>query len=128
MEKNNICDKMKEVKRWVEKAVKDLSDAEFNLSGKRFEVAAFLSHQAAEKALKALYILRFKRLWKTHDLVGILTEVKGNKALLKLCEDLNRHYIETRYPTETEYTEKIASDAIKKARKVVEWVKGKIGK
>ncbi|MBI3413554.1 MAG: HEPN domain-containing protein [Candidatus Aenigmarchaeota archaeon] len=34
-----------------------------NLKQNLFDVAAFLSHQAAEKALKALYILKFKRLW-----------------------------------------------------------------
>ena len=57
---------MKEVREWIKKAERDLSNAEYNLQGKRFEVTAFLAHQAAEKALKALYILRFKRLWKTH--------------------------------------------------------------
>ncbi len=62
---------MEEVKKWIEKAKKDLDDAEFNFINNRFEVAAFLSHQAAEKALKALYILKFKKLWKIHDLVEL---------------------------------------------------------
>jgi HEPN domain-containing protein len=52
------------VEKWVVKAERDLSDAEFNLINGRYEVAAFLAHQASEKALKALYILKFKRLWK----------------------------------------------------------------
>jgi HEPN domain-containing protein len=52
------------VEKWVVKAERDLSDTEFNLINGRYEVAAFLAHRAAEKALKALYILKFKRLWK----------------------------------------------------------------
>lgn len=112
-----------EIGKWVEKAEKDLNTAKANLEIKEYEAASFFSHQAAEKALKALYILKFKKLWKTHDLVGILVEIKGKKSLLGICEDLNRHYIETRYLLEIEYTEDIAEDSVKKAEKVVEWVK-----
>jgi len=47
--------------QWLERAKKDLDDAKFNLEG-RLEVSAFLAHQAAGKALKALYVLKFGRL------------------------------------------------------------------
>lgn len=119
---------MKEVEKWIKKSGEDLNDAKFNLEGKRFETAAFLAHQAAEKALKALYILKFKRLWKTHDLVGLLTKLKGDENLLKACDELNRHYIDTRYPTEAEYNEEIVKNALKKAEEVVKWVKKRIEK
>lgn len=45
-----------EVKRWIEKAEKDLKVAEFNLNGKQYEAAGFFTQQAVEKALKALYV------------------------------------------------------------------------
>lgn len=54
---------MKEVEKWIKKAEKDLVTARVDLNNKEYEAAAFFSHQAAEKALKALYILKFKRLW-----------------------------------------------------------------
>ena len=72
---------MKEIEKWIEKAEKDLNDAEFNLVNGRFEIAAFLSHQAAEKALKALYILKFKRLWKIHDLGKLSLAIKASKKI-----------------------------------------------
>lgn len=56
------------IEKWIVRAERDLSDAEFNLINGRYEVAAFLAHRAAEKALNALYILKFKKLWKIHDL------------------------------------------------------------
>ncbi|RLI98166.1 MAG: DNA-binding protein [Candidatus Aenigmatarchaeota archaeon] len=114
---------MEEVKAWLEKAEEDLVTAKVNLENKRYDAAAFFAHQAAEKALKALYILRFKKLWKTHDLVALLVKLKGGKRLLRFCDELNRHYIETRYPTGAEYTERIAAKAVRMAERVVRWVK-----
>jgi HEPN domain-containing protein len=75
---------MKEVEKWIGKAEKDLEDAKFNFEGKRFEVSSFLSHQAAEKALKALYILKFKRLWKVHDLKELASRLKALQQSLSL--------------------------------------------
>src|SRR3989338_5829633 len=117
-----------EVKKWLKKAEKDLLAAKINLQQELYDVSSFLSHQAAEKALKALYILKFKRLWKTHDLVGLLVKLNSEEDLLEICDELNRHYIDTRYPSEAEYTETVAEDAIKNSKKVIEWhVKHKIG-
>ncbi|MFQ6089642.1 MAG: HEPN domain-containing protein, partial [Candidatus Methanofastidiosia archaeon] len=103
-------------------------DAEFNLEGRRFEVASFLSHQAAEKALKALYILKFKRLWKIHDLEKLCLALEVDREVLKISRELNPHYIETRYPVEAEYTKTIAKNALENARRVVVWVKKKLKK
>jgi HEPN domain-containing protein len=118
----------KEVKEWMEKAEKDLKRAEFLLSVGDFEDCAFHAHQAAEKALKALYILKFKRLWKTHDLEMIASTLKAQKRIIETSRKLNPHYIETRYPTKTEYNEEIATNAIDNAKKVIKWVKEKLKK
>ena len=63
---------MSEAARWLDRAEKDLDDARFNLVNNRFEVAAFLAHQAAEKALKALHVDRFNELWRIHWAKGRL--------------------------------------------------------
>jgi HEPN domain-containing protein len=93
---------MKEVEKWMEKAEKDLRAAEINLQQGLFEVAAFLSHQAAEKALKALYILKKKRLWKIHDLKQISIAVGATPEIVEMCKNLNPHYLATRYPLKIE--------------------------
>jgi HEPN domain-containing protein len=116
------------VDKWIIKAEKDLSDAEFNLANGRYEVAAFLAHQAAEKALKALYILKFKRLWKIHDLKELAVKVDAPKEIIKIGDALNPHYIQTRYPVEVTYDEELAEEAVENAKKVVEWIKKKLKK
>lgn len=117
-----------EIKEWLKKSEKDLDTAKFNLSGDKFDAAAFFSHQAAEKALKTLYILKFRRLWKTHDLRELSLAIKADKKIVNISKKLNPHYIETRYPVETEYTKEVAKDALENAKKVVEWVKEKLKK
>ena len=63
-----IGGKMEETELWLRKSERDMLAAEVNFKQGLFEESAFFSHQAAEKALKALYIKKFKRLWKVHDL------------------------------------------------------------
>ncbi len=117
-----------EIEKWIEKAERDLVASKINMQQGLYDISAFLSHQAAEKALKTLYILKFNRLWKTHDLVGLLVKIKGDKTLLKLCDELNDHYIKTRYPSDVEYTKGTAQTAINKSEKVVLWVKQELSK
>jgi HEPN domain-containing protein len=47
-----------EGRRWLLQAEQDLDDAEFNLSGRRYNVACFLAQQSAEKAFKAYLFSR----------------------------------------------------------------------
>ena len=51
-----------EIKKWLKKGKSDIITAKYNLDGNKLDAAAFYCHQAAEKALKALYILKYKRL------------------------------------------------------------------
>lgn len=119
---------MEEANKWMKKAEKDILAAEINFQQKLYDVSAFLSHQAAEKALKSLYIRKIKRLWKTHDLVGLLVELESNSELLEICDSLNRHYIDTRYPSEVKYTRRMAIIALENSKKVVEWAKKNLKK
>jgi len=45
---------------WLRKSERDMLAAEVNFKERLFEESAFFSHQAAEKALKALYIKNSK--------------------------------------------------------------------
>ena len=116
---------MKEVEEWMKKAEGDLRAAEINLHQGLLEVSAFLSHQAAEKALKAIHILKFKRLWRIHDLEKLCLSLGAGKEMAKICGELNPHYVETRYPVEREYTREIAKSALENARRVLAWAKRK---
>lgn len=88
---------MEEIKRWIERAEKDIETAKFNYSGKFFDVAAFFSQQAAEKALKAVYLKKFNRIKKIHDLVILGKEVDLPQKYIGLCKELTAAYIYTRY-------------------------------
>lgn len=115
-----------EVSAWMQKAGKYLDDSRFNHKGKRYDVAAFLAQQAAEKALKALYILRKNELWKIHDLVKLGKELSAPQDILDSCERLNQHYIATRHPVDAEYSGEDVSEAIEDSEKVIEWVNQKL--
>lgn len=114
-----------EAKIWLKKAEEDLITAEVCLKNGRFEAAAFFSQQAAEKALKFIYISKFKRLWKVHDLKVLGEKVGAPNEVLELCDSLNPAYVETRYPISVEYDEEMANDALNNAEKVIKWVKEK---
>ncbi len=117
---------MEEAKKWMQKAEEEFMAAEINFDQKLYEVSAFLSHQSAEKALKAVYVLKFKRLWKIHDLFTLGEKVGATKDILDLCEKLNPHYIATRYPTEEDYTEEMAKEALEISKKLIIWSKAKM--
>ncbi len=114
---------MEEHEEWMEKSERDLHAARVNLQQKLYDVSALLSHQAAEKALKSLYIKRFRRLWKIHNLYDLAESLRAPKDILDICEKLNPHYLATRYPSDAGYTEDRAEEALEFAEKVVEWAK-----
>ena len=78
----------------MEKAEKDLKRAQLLFDNADFEGCCFHSHQAAEKALKALYILKFKRLWKIHDLEKLALTLNAKKEMVEISKQLNPHYVE----------------------------------
>ncbi len=92
-----------EAARWLKQARIDLESAENNLGFKSYELVCFLSHQVAEKSLKALlYSIGLRPFG--HSLRDLLNQVIKNKKQLPLeipieCAiELDKHYIPTRYP------------------------------
>ncbi|MCS7098357.1 MAG: HEPN domain-containing protein [Candidatus Methanomethyliaceae archaeon] len=81
---------------WWNEAKHNIRRARKNYEIEEYSVAAFLCHQAAEKALKALYIIKKEKLPpRGHDLVKLGRLLNANEIMNEL-KILNPHY--TRSP------------------------------
>jgi len=123
---------MKEdIRLWLRQAEDDLKAAEKNLGIEVYYMASFLAQQCAEKALKALYIKKFKELLRVHDLVYLAKKVEAPESVSEDCRFLSKVYIESRYPDEQYppselFKKKDAEKAISYANGVLKWVKTEI--
>ncbi len=117
------------IKNWLEQAESDLKSAEYNLNGRKLDVASYLCQQAAEKALKAFCIKIHNKLWKTHDLIKLAELVNAPENIIEICNVLSPIYTEDRYPDYSDiipakkFEEKEVSDFLNKAKEVVKWTK-----
>lgn len=135
LKKFNVCiyDSMKEeIKNWWKQALTDLDTAKSNLKNNKYYACSFFCQQAVEKALKALYLKKFKKLIKIHNIVILAERLKLPKELIEKCNELNPVYIETRYPDAGgslpayRYTQDDAETDLASAKKVIAWLKKKI--
>lgn len=118
-----------EVENWYKQAKIDLDAAKKILNIEQYYVSCFLSQQAAEKSLKALYIHITKELPPhTHNLIEIGTSLKCPSEIMVCLRELNPAYTVSRYPNAAngipaeQYDKEIAQRHIKCAEKVVSWV------
>ena len=86
---------------WIRQAERDLQNAKFEMDGGYFEWACFLSQQAAEKALKAV----FQKLGAEafgHSVFWLISKLpnkfKPKEDLKNKAMELDKAYIPTRYP------------------------------
>lgn len=121
-----------EVKRWWKMAKDDLSSAKSNFKNGKYYVCAFLSQQAAEKALKAILLKKKEKIIKIHDLVILGREAGLQKDFLQQCEQLSRVYIETRYgdiggrlPSK-KFKKRNSADYLKIAEGILKWAERNI--
>ena len=111
-----------EIRNWWEQAKKDLIAAKNSLNSDDYEWACFQAQQSVEKALKALYIKEYGKLFKTHDLVFLARKLKDSEEIIENCSKINPSYISTRYPDlAKEYTEKDAKEIINLSEEVLTW-------
>lgn len=94
-----------EIRNWLAKAKEDFDAAKYNFEGGKYAVSIFLCQQAAEKALKALFLERKNELIKTHDLVLLAKNLKAPKEITEHAKDLTLAYTYTRYPDVPEIKE-----------------------
>ncbi|HHE47557.1 MAG TPA: HEPN domain-containing protein [Candidatus Acetothermia bacterium] len=120
---------------WWEQGRHDLAAARAMFKEGIYYAAAFLSHQAAEKALKALLIERRRELPpKTHNLLVLGRLAEAPEGVMSALRLLNPEYVASRYPDaangipaenyDAEKTERI----IAAAEEVHKWVTSAFGR
>ena len=119
---------MKEYEEWLKKAEQDLDTATYLIKGERIEPAVFFLQQAAEKAFKSLYLKRFKKIIRTHDLVLLSKELNAPENILTGCKELTLAYQYSRYPDIPNAKEirEEAADFLKISKEILKWVKENI--
>ena len=131
-------------------ATEDIKAANSSMENNHFEWACFQSQQSGEKALKALLLALNIDAWG-HGLVHLLKEWKEVtqenpeefqeidivvfQELIRNCQELDRHYIQPRYPNgfasgypAEYYNQKIAKEGIIYAKNIIAFVKKEITK
>ena len=116
-----------EANQWRAQAIHELDAAKKMFEAGVYDVCCFLCHQASEKSLKAV-VIEVKRIPSphTHELMA-LGKQAGAKELVEDLQELNPHFMTSRYPDAANaipalaYSEKIASECLKIAQKVVSW-------
>jgi HEPN domain-containing protein len=86
---------------WLRQAERDLEHAISSRSMQQHEWACFASHQAAEKALKAMHLSAAQEAWG-HVLTQLIDELPATMRLpsdlLERARVLDGFYIPARYP------------------------------
>jgi len=123
---------------WLRQAERDLKSAKAQKKDGFFEWSCFISQQAAEKAVKAVYQKLAIEAWGhsvTELLKGLKRKVNISDDLLASARYLDKFYIPTRYPNgwvegiPAEYiTEEDAKNAIHYSEKIVRFCKNFLGK
>ena len=139
---------MKRYRDWLKQADEDLKAAQDSKKTNHFEWACFQAQQSAEKSLKSVLLFLNTDSWG-HGLVHLLEEIstkieivettktsikpENYKLLKEHCQELDRHYIQPRYPNgfadgypSEYYNEKIAKRCISYSNTIHKWVKEKI--
>jgi HEPN domain-containing protein len=123
---------------WLRQPESDLELARKARDFGHFDWAAFASHQAAEKAIKAVFQRLHLDAWG-HTLTILLGNLpqpaRPTPALVDMAKELDKHYIPTRYPNGYEqgapvdfYTRGEAERAIALAEEILGFCRGQISR
>ena len=119
---------LEEVKRWLEKSLRDISTVRKLLSGDKPEtdIAAFHAQQAVEKLLKAYLVFRRIEFEKIHDLGVLLDQCAGQDGeFASLREDvspLTAYAVAYRYPGPADPSQADVEQALRVVERVREFV------
>jgi len=110
--------------KWLKQALHDLEMSQKNLDIGGYDVAAFLAHQAIEKLLKALLILKGQRPPKSHYLDELGRMLGLDETVIIGFSDLSIDYFFSRYPDVSDdipfeqYSEDSAISKVETAREL----------
>ena len=117
-----------EAAQWLRLAQTDMRTAHQLLEDKIY-ASVFFAQQAAEKALKSLWIAQHAELApRTHNLVALSTELGGDETIIQAAAELSPEYVLTRYVTpevaspEELYDSESANVHLDAARSIIDWV------
>ncbi|MEM0504785.1 MAG: HEPN domain-containing protein [Sulfolobales archaeon] len=116
---------------WLRQSERNLASATANYREGIYEEVCFESHQASEKAVKALlnYLHKERR---GYSLLFLISEVSVEvpEEIKRCVLDLDKHYIPSRYPDTYDegapldyYSREDAEKCLDCAKKIIEWVK-----
>lgn len=110
--------------KWYKQAKHDLDMAEKNISIGGYDISAFLSQQAVEKLLKAIFAIENQKISHSHYIDDLANKLKMSEDILEHTYDLTPDYTFARYPDVSdkipyeEYTEEIAREKVKIAKMI----------
>jgi len=120
-------------REWLNRARSNLALAKSDTVGALPEDHCFDAQQAAEKAIKAVFIHRGVTFPYIHDLKGLLRRLERSGVKIpkyvKQADELSHFAVETRYPGLTApVTKRERRRAVRIAEGVVRWAERQIGK
>ncbi len=116
---------------WLAQAAHDLGHAQHALEDEDYDWACFAAHQAAEKAVKALFLFLGGEGWG-HVITRLLQDLNQRQPISEdlgqAARRLDKHYILTRYPNgfdagapQDYYTAGEARQAISDAQRIYDF-------
>ena len=121
------------VQEWLRYSQNDLISAHHlfeNLYPKQSEIACYLSQQCVEKALKGYLLFQDVEPPRTHNLIELCQMCSKYDCtfsdILDDCSDLTPYSVAVRYPNELAIDDTIAKSTINKAKRVYDFISGKI--
>jgi HEPN domain-containing protein/predicted nucleotidyltransferase len=119
-------------REWLNRARSNLRRAAVPAEGIYLEDLCYDAQQAAEKAIKAVFIARGVRFPFVHDLDALLTALEESgqavPEAVRSAAWLTRFAREARYPTAAVVDEAEHGRAVAAARAVVGWSEGEVGR
>lgn len=127
-------DRLSEARKWLKKAKSSLAKAKVGLLFPEilYEDLCFDAQQAAEKALKALFVFQGWPVPRSHDLARLLRKLACHCSLPAQVQEaaiLTIYAVTTRYPGTWEtVTEEDWRRAVAAAEATVNWAEGIISR
>ncbi len=127
---------MNRYRDWLEQSERDMKKARLDLEHKYYEWACFTAQQAAEKAVKALF-MKMNKTVRGHSIYKFLEAATGDmkidQDMLHYARVLDRYYIESRCPNGFPsgrpmdfFDSKIAEEAVDAAGRIIGFCKNTI--